>query len=601
MKKLIHLSLIVFAVCILSAVNYAQDAIIIDHNCTDYTEIPESWIQTAKDNLRIGYGHTSHGSQLVTGMDALMNTFGGVWNFNISGWGLQEGVFFNDFWAPGDLGHNGDLTWRDDTIYMLSLPENDRNIVMWSWCGGCSDNTEEGINIYLNAMNQLEIDYPEITFVYMTGHLDGTGEAGNLAIRNQQIRDYCIANGKVLFDFADIESYDPDRLTNYMPLLCNDNCDYDSDGNGYTDSNWADNWLIANPGSELASIVNNCDSCAHSKRLNCILKGSAVWWMFARIAGWEGPGSAKDNAVISIEDTLISGIWEYSYDSANSTWDSRLRGASAVKIVTGDLSNDGNTEIIANFENYGLWFYDPSDQWVYLADSVTDFDIFTLEGQNNLIASFEGYGVYIYDYQSSSWDLFFGTPAVNLLASDIDGDNNDELIAAFEGEVGLFSYSFQTEGWTKIINANPSRLLSADITANGQNDLVCVFDGYGLYLFQQNPKSGQKSWQISRLTWGTPDSNHLISAGNITGGAGKEIIFPHSGNTYYYSYESGQWSKLVSAPMKRIITGRFTGQSLDDIIACDSNTDNIYLRDSSASQWNILLYGAGTNAMATLE
>ncbi len=44
----------------------------------------------------------------------------------------------------------------------------------------------------------------------MTGHTDGTGETGNLNLRNDQVRNYCIANDKILFDFADIESYDPD-------------------------------------------------------------------------------------------------------------------------------------------------------------------------------------------------------------------------------------------------------------------------------------------------------------------------------------------------------------------------------------------------------
>ncbi len=271
----------------------AQEAVIIDHNCTDYTQIPDSWIQAVKNSLRIGYGHTSHGSQLVTGMQALEDTLGGVYSSDISGWGLEEGVFFNDYWAPGDLGHNGDLTWRDETINMLGLPGNDRNVVMWSWCGGCSDNTQQGINTYLNAMNQLEQSYPNITFIYMTGHLDGSGASGNLNIRNQQIRDYCIANGKVLFDFADIESYDPDALVNYMPLLCTDNCDYDSNGDGYQDSNWAQDWIDANPGTQLALIAGNCDSCAHSMRLNCVLKGAAAWWMFARIAGWEGPGGTQ--------------------------------------------------------------------------------------------------------------------------------------------------------------------------------------------------------------------------------------------------------------------------------------------------------------------
>ena len=47
-------------------------------------------------------------------------------------------------------------------------------------------------------------------FVYMTGHTDGTGLDGTLHLRNQEIRNYCKANDKVLYDFEDIESYDPD-------------------------------------------------------------------------------------------------------------------------------------------------------------------------------------------------------------------------------------------------------------------------------------------------------------------------------------------------------------------------------------------------------
>lgn len=83
------------------------------------------------------------------------------------------------------------LTWRDAATTMLNMSENDRNVVMWSWCGGASDNDEGGINAYLNAMNQLEIEYPDVKFIYMTGHLDGSGTSGNLHQRNEQIRKYC--------------------------------------------------------------------------------------------------------------------------------------------------------------------------------------------------------------------------------------------------------------------------------------------------------------------------------------------------------------------------------------------------------------------------
>ncbi|MCD4750356.1 MAG: hypothetical protein K8R59_13375, partial [Thermoanaerobaculales bacterium] len=135
----------------------AQDAIIIDHTNADLASIPPEWINRAVEDLLIGYSHTSHGSQLVSGIDALA-----AWNsdleFPMSWWGADPGVFLNDYWAnahTGDLGHNGDLAWRDATRTMLNRTGNDRNVVIWSWCGGVSDNTVGGIQTYLDAMHQL--------------------------------------------------------------------------------------------------------------------------------------------------------------------------------------------------------------------------------------------------------------------------------------------------------------------------------------------------------------------------------------------------------------------------------------------------------------
>jgi hypothetical protein len=97
-----------------------------------------------------------------------------------------------------------------------------------------------------------------------------------------------------LFDFADIESYNPDGTTNYMQLMADDNCDYDSNMDDTKDKNWASQWIRANPDSELTQTAAGCDNCEHSQRLNCVLKGRAFWWMMARIAGWDPtPNAAK--------------------------------------------------------------------------------------------------------------------------------------------------------------------------------------------------------------------------------------------------------------------------------------------------------------------
>ena len=260
-------------------------SVIIDHTCTDISQIPSYWINQAKARFKISYGHSSHGEQIVTGMTLLKDQYGVLYDFSYSG---GSGVLsLHDTEPYGDLGAPDRVTWAQETRDLLNTPGNDRNMIMWAWCGQVSTATEADINTYLNLMNQLEIDYPDVTFIYMTGHLDGNGETGNLNIRNNQIRDYCEAHNKVLFDFADIESYDPDG-NYFLDRWADDGCNYyGSDG-----GNWADEWCAANPG-ECAS----CE-CAHSRCLNCQLKGKAFWYMMARLAGWDSDASTSITTTI---------------------------------------------------------------------------------------------------------------------------------------------------------------------------------------------------------------------------------------------------------------------------------------------------------------
>jgi len=202
---------------------------------------------------KIYYMHTSHGSQIVTGLDMLQT---------------ENATYvkpsFTEPWD--DLGDEGDLSWVPPTQTVLNAPGNGYKMAFWSWCGGVSDQTQSGINTYLNAVNQLEQQYPNVVFVYMTGHLDGTGPTDTLYVRNNQIRAYCAANNKVLFDFADIESYDPSGT--YYPNE-DDSC------------GWCTTWCSSHS-------CPSCSQCAHSHCFNCYLKGKAFWWMLARLAGWNG-------------------------------------------------------------------------------------------------------------------------------------------------------------------------------------------------------------------------------------------------------------------------------------------------------------------------
>jgi len=270
----------------------ASGPIIIDHACTDLSQVPDYWVEQAKALLRVSYGHTSHGSQLITGMGVLeANTPSGLYDFNTNG-AVKAGVLsIADTTPEGDLGNPNWTAWEARTRTYLDGAGSDRNVVVWSWCGQVSGATFANIQTYLNLMDGLEQDYPNVTFVYMTGHLDGGGVEGNLHVRNEQIRRYCRNHDKILFDFADIESYDPDG-DEFLSLYADDYCAY-SCGSGTC--NWADEWCAAH-GSD--PLCHSC-SCAHSKPLNCNLKARAFWWMMARIAGWPGPGEDAEQKYTS--------------------------------------------------------------------------------------------------------------------------------------------------------------------------------------------------------------------------------------------------------------------------------------------------------------
>jgi hypothetical protein len=257
-------------------------SIIIDHTSTKLADIPIESINQAKTSLHIAYGHTSHGSQLVTGMSGLYSWKGSLYAFNNGGTGGALDLRDTPFSGASDLGNPDRTSWASATrTYLNANP--DINVVIWSWCGQVSSATQADINTYLSLMTGLETDYPRVKFVYMTGHLDGSSLTGNLHLRNEQIRNYCRDNNKILYDFEDIESYNPDG-TYFGDKIPNDACDYDSNSYGTQDANWAVQWQDAH--------TNGVDwfdcSAAHSQPLNGNLKAYAAWWLWAILAGWSG-------------------------------------------------------------------------------------------------------------------------------------------------------------------------------------------------------------------------------------------------------------------------------------------------------------------------
>ncbi|UCD63454.1 MAG: hypothetical protein JSW34_12005 [Candidatus Zixiibacteriota bacterium] len=244
-----------------------SEAIVADHAAAiEFDLIPSKTLNRIQADCHPFFGHTSHGSQLMTGLSMLES--------EDALYQPPEVFEFDD-----DLGDDGYIGWVQPTRDYLDA-HTDCNLVIWSWCGGCSVNDADDTQVYLDAMSALEADYASVTFVYMTGHLDGTGVSGTLYANNNRIREYCTANDKVLYDFADIESFDPDG--NYYPDA-SDACE------------WCDPWCSIHD-------CPACSYCAHSHCFNCYQKGKAFWWLMARIFGWAGTTDIGDGDPTELPD-----------------------------------------------------------------------------------------------------------------------------------------------------------------------------------------------------------------------------------------------------------------------------------------------------------
>ena len=205
--------------CVLDSAPSSTGAIIADHTAArDFDIIPECWLEEARNRFRVAYQHTSHGSQIPSGMDYLRSNVNSTL-YAYSGSEVSNILFFRDYemygaggYTASDLGHG---EWDEETRAYLDISPTMNNI-MWSWCGQASGYTTFSAmdSHYLSPAESIVSDYG-VDLIYMTGHLEGTGPSGSLYTANNIIREHVLAVNGTLFDFADIESWDPDG--NYYP------------------------------------------------------------------------------------------------------------------------------------------------------------------------------------------------------------------------------------------------------------------------------------------------------------------------------------------------------------------------------------------------
>ncbi len=181
------------------------------------------------------------------------------------------------------------------------------------------------MNTYLNAVQQY-IDYCvannlQTKVLYTTGPIDNTSDFAISESGYQQYLKYEFIRNKVnsktdayLFDFADILSY--------------------NDAGVLSTTTWTDNasashtFPIINPENleNFAGVVE--DAGYHFGEKGALRISKALWWMLARIAGWDGSSGSADTTPPTVPDGLhvtstipgsISIAWNASTDNLGVT------------------------------------------------------------------------------------------------------------------------------------------------------------------------------------------------------------------------------------------------------------------------------------------
>jgi len=257
----------------------AAGALIADHHAVAaFDRIPASALDAARA-LTLHFAHTSHGSQIETGL-AWLQGRDARYAYAVrtdSSEGLPAATSPASLRIydgnPGETYITPELYWDGDAGRAATrsvAATGHYGFSMWAWCGQQSSNDAPTVQRYLDTVKGFEGEFPAMRFILMTGHTDPYS-GGTLEANNEAVRKYAADQGMALYDFADIESYDP--AGNYYPDT-SDACA------------WCGTWCDQHPGS--ADCTNLPGDCAHSHGLNCVLKAKAFWWMMARLAGWDG-------------------------------------------------------------------------------------------------------------------------------------------------------------------------------------------------------------------------------------------------------------------------------------------------------------------------
>jgi uncharacterized protein YkwD len=199
-------------------------------------------------------------------------------------------------------------------------------------------------------------------------------------------------------------------------------------------------------------------------------------------------------------------------------------------MVSVDVDNDAQDELVVTFSGYGLWIYDPGNplalRWKQLNPIVPEAMI---RMGNGIACDYRtAYGLWSWT-QAGGWRQLNSVNPGLMVAVDLDNDQQEELVVTFSG-YGLYSYD-STSGWQQLNPGVPEAMIRMG------NGIACDYGvAYGLWFWTQ-----AGGWQ--QLNAGDPD---LMAAVNLDNDQQEELVVNFTGyGLFSYDPITG-WTLLNS-------------------------------------------------------